>query len=122
MKVDNGCKHRLYSIPNDGKLSSDLSSLENTLFLHDRTGWDEFYRVIRRVFREGMVQITHYHSGGGYICVELMCECCCSYVIVEDVNTKWGSTEELQAARATLLSFIASCQFTNPSLNLIQQR
>ena len=123
MKVNNGCKYGPCLILNDGKLSSALSSLENTLFLHDRTGWDEFYRVIRRVFREGMVQITHHYSGGGNICVELMCECCCSYVIVEDVNSKWGSTpSELQAARVTLLSFISGCQFTNPQSNLLPQR
>ena len=120
--VNNGCKHVGYLILTDEKLSSALTSLENTLFRDDPTGFEDFRCVIRHVFRQGMVQITHYHRGGGYIGVELMCKCCCTYVIVENVNSKWGKPPVLQAARATLLSFIVEGQFNNPQLNLLQQR
>ena len=123
MTMNNGCTHVGYLILADDRLSSALTSLENTLFLHDHTGFNDFYHVITRIFRNGMVQISHHHSTGGNITVELMCEYCCSYVIVEDVNSRWGSTRsELQAARAALLSFISGCQFTHPQLNLLPRR
>ena len=94
MTMNNGCTHVGYLILADDRLSSALTSLENTLFLHDPTGFEDFRRVIEPVFRQGMVQITHHYSSGGYICVELMCERCYSYVIVEGVNSKWGSMGE----------------------------
>ena len=121
--MNNGCTHVGYLILADDRLSSALTSLENTLFLHDHTGFNDFYHVITRIFRNGMVQISHHHSTGGNITVELMCEYCCRYVIVEDVNSRWDSTDtELQEARATLLSFFSGCPFIHPQSNLLQQR
>ena len=99
MTVNNGCTHVGYVILTDDRLSSALTSPQNTLFRHDPTGFNDFYRVIMRIFRQGMVQISHHHSTGGNITVELMCEYCCRYVIVEDVNPRLGQHKH-RAARS----------------------
>ena len=121
MTVHNGCIKVENVITTEDRLSSALTSLQDTLFRDDSTGFNFFYAVITQIFKFGMVNISHMNTGSKQTGMELACKCCYRYVCME-VNWKWDGFTELQKARATLLSFISGCQYTRPGSDDLPQR
>ena len=110
------------TIKTDDKLQSALTSLQDKLFSWDMKGFNTFYSVVMLRFRFGHVRISYNATSSKNMNIEFTCKCCCRYVGVVDVNSKWGTVTELQEARATLLSFISGCQYTRPGSDDLPQR
>ena len=70
--VHNGCVKVENMVMTEDRLYSALTSLQDTLFRDDPTGFDVFCEVITQIFKFGMVQISHHITTGGQITVELV--------------------------------------------------